>query len=199
MNKSLRVEREAIPHGSPPTEDEKQWIKDHKMTDSELEQYIKDTKDTQKYDDDGNLRSEAKSADRWNKNKKQNILKVCPKCGRRARTEKEIQGYFGYRIMGGAKRPQSWCIACRTDKETKTNSTKKPTKQKIYYNYSSDPKQNLINYMIKNQPVTSEQLVEEFGKTIFDIIMKLDSETGGTGEIRYTNDHTWVLSTYSKK
>ena len=53
--------------------------------------------------------------------------------------------------------------------------------------------------MIKNQPVTSEQLVEEFGKTIFDIILKLDSETGGTGEIRYTNDHTWVLSTYSKK
>ena len=110
-----------------------------------------------------------------------------------------MKGYFGYRIMRGTKRPQSWCIACRTDKETRTNSTKKPTKQKIYYKYSSDPKQNLINYMIKNQPVTSEQLVEEFGKTIFDIIMKLDSETGGTGEIRYTNDHTWVLSTYSKK
>ena len=41
-------------------EAEKQWVKDHEMTDSELEQYIKDTKDTQKYDDDGNLRSEAK-------------------------------------------------------------------------------------------------------------------------------------------
>ena len=55
-----RVEREAIPHGSKATESEKQWIKNHEMTDSELKQYIKDTKDTQKYDDDGNLRSEAK-------------------------------------------------------------------------------------------------------------------------------------------
>ena len=194
-----RKERKEVPHGSEATEAEKQWIKDHEMTESELEQYIKDTKDTQKYDDDGNLRSEEKSADRWNKNKKQNILKVCPKCGRRARTEKEMQNYFGYRMMGGARRPQSWCRACRTDKETRTNSTKKPTKQKIYYKYSSDPKQNLINYMIKNQPVTSGQLVEEFGTTIFDIIMKLDSETGGTGEIMYTSDYTWVLSTYSKK
>ena len=43
------------------TEAEKQWIKDHDFkTESELEKYIKDTKDTQKYDDDGNLRSEVK-------------------------------------------------------------------------------------------------------------------------------------------
>ena len=58
---------------------------------------------------------------------------------------------------------------------------------------------NFIVHLKKLQPATSEQLVEEFGKNIFDIIMKLDSETGGTGEIRYTSDYTWVLPTNSKK
>ena len=53
----VRKKRSYVPKAS---EAEKQWIKDHEMTDSELKQYIKDTKDTQKYDDDGNLRSEAK-------------------------------------------------------------------------------------------------------------------------------------------
>ena len=72
-----RVEREAIPHGSKATEAEKQWIKDHEMTESELEQYIKDTKDTQKYDDDGNLRSEAKKRPR--REIKQDVNKLLEK------------------------------------------------------------------------------------------------------------------------
>lgn len=47
----------AEPYIPKASEGEKQWIKDHEMTAKELKQYIKDTKDTTKYDDDGNLRS----------------------------------------------------------------------------------------------------------------------------------------------
>ena len=72
-----RVERKEVPHGSKATESEKQWFKDHEMTDSELEQYIKDTKDTQKYDDDGNLRSEAKKRPR--REIKQDVNKLLEK------------------------------------------------------------------------------------------------------------------------
>ena len=58
-------------------EAEKQWVKEHEMTDSELKQYIKDTKDTQKYDDDGNLRSEAKKRPR--REIKQDVNKLLEK------------------------------------------------------------------------------------------------------------------------
>ena len=68
------------------------------------------------------------SKDRLGKNEdqsKQNLLKECPKCGRQARTEKEIQGYFGYRMMKGVKHQQSWCRVCRTDKPDKIVKPKK--------------------------------------------------------------------------
>ena len=60
------------------TDAEKQWIKDHDFkTESELEQYIKDTKDTQKYDDDGNLQSEAEEPPR--REIKQDVNKLLEK------------------------------------------------------------------------------------------------------------------------
>ena len=70
----VRKKRSYVPKAS---ESEKQWIKDHEMTESELEQYIKDTKDTQKYDDDGNLRSEAKKRPR--REIKQDVNKLLEK------------------------------------------------------------------------------------------------------------------------
>lgn len=37
----------------------------------------------------------------------------CPKCGAIAHTKPEIELVFGFRIIGGVVKPQSWCRDCR--------------------------------------------------------------------------------------
>lgn len=45
------------------------------------------------------------------------ILKIkrheCPNCGNIASTEEEVANKFGYRMMRGINKPQSWCRECR--------------------------------------------------------------------------------------
>jgi hypothetical protein len=37
----------------------------------------------------------------------------CPKCGAIAHTKPEIELVFGFRVIGGVVKPQSWCRDCR--------------------------------------------------------------------------------------
>ena len=39
--------------------------------------------------------------------------KSCPCCGIIAADQLEIESVFGFRVMNGVKRPQSWCRRCR--------------------------------------------------------------------------------------
>ena len=87
-------------------------------------------------------------------------------------------------------------------KKPTTNPKVSPTTIKLSSSSSRGSffptKQNVINYIQKHQPVTSGELVANFGTTVFEILMKLDATTSGSGEVKYTDDEKWTLSTYSK-
>lgn len=40
-------------------------------------------------------------------------VKVCPKCGNKAKGAKEVDSMFGFRKSGKRFIPQSWCRSCR--------------------------------------------------------------------------------------
>jgi type III restriction enzyme len=46
------------------------------------------------------------------------ITAKCPKCGKTGKDHEDVQKYFGFRIMGGISRPQSWCRVCRKPKKS---------------------------------------------------------------------------------
>ena len=41
------------------------------------------------------------------------LLVKCPKCGKIAKTRKDIEKIFGFRNIEGITKPQSWCKECR--------------------------------------------------------------------------------------
>ncbi|MBT4175628.1 MAG: type III restriction endonuclease subunit R, partial [Thaumarchaeota archaeon] len=46
------------------------------------------------------------------------ITAKCPKCGKSSKDHEDVQKYFGFRIMSGISRPQSWCRVCRKPKKS---------------------------------------------------------------------------------
>ena len=38
---------------------------------------------------------------------------VCPKCGKKANSKKQVKKLFGFRLTGNTIRVQSWCQVCR--------------------------------------------------------------------------------------
>ncbi|MBI2101356.1 hypothetical protein HYT53_01985 [Candidatus Woesearchaeota archaeon] len=43
-----------------------------------------------------------------------NVIKSeCPKCGKKGKNYEQIEDKFGWRIIKGKKRPQSYCRECR--------------------------------------------------------------------------------------
>jgi len=46
------------------------------------------------------------------------ITAKCPKCGKSSKDHEDVQKYFGFRIMSGILRPQSWCRDCRKPKKS---------------------------------------------------------------------------------
>lgn len=46
------------------------------------------------------------------------ITAKCPKCGKFSKDHEDVQKYFGFRIMDGISRPQSWCRVCRKPKKS---------------------------------------------------------------------------------
>ena len=38
---------------------------------------------------------------------------VCPKCGKKANSKKQVKKLFGFRLTGNTIRVQSWCRVCR--------------------------------------------------------------------------------------
>ena len=38
---------------------------------------------------------------------------VCPKCGQKANSKKQVKKFFGFRNMNNTIRRQSWCKRCR--------------------------------------------------------------------------------------
>ena len=38
---------------------------------------------------------------------------VCPKCGQKANSKKQVKKFFGFRNMNNIIRRQSWCKRCR--------------------------------------------------------------------------------------
>ena len=38
---------------------------------------------------------------------------VCPRCGKKANSKKQVKKLFGFRLTGNTVRVQSWCRVCR--------------------------------------------------------------------------------------
>ena len=38
---------------------------------------------------------------------------ICPKCGKKANSKKQVKKLFGFRLTGNTIRVQSWCRVCR--------------------------------------------------------------------------------------
>ena len=41
------------------------------------------------------------------------LVSTCPKCGKKAEGQKEVEEKFGFRNIGKKTIPQSWCRDCR--------------------------------------------------------------------------------------
>ena len=39
---------------------------------------------------------------------------VCPRCGQKANSKKQVKKFFGFRNMNNTIRRQSWCKRCRS-------------------------------------------------------------------------------------
>jgi len=46
------------------------------------------------------------------------ITAKCPKCAKLVKGHEDVQKYFGFRIMDGISKPQSWCRDCRKPKKS---------------------------------------------------------------------------------
>ena len=55
----------------------------------------------------------------------QKISKVCPRCKDEVSTTKQIELFFGFRMMNGKKVPQSNCRICRSEKSKESRLFKK--------------------------------------------------------------------------
>lgn len=41
------------------------------------------------------------------------VYATCPRCGKQALTKDDLEQLFGWRVINGCVRPQSWCVQCR--------------------------------------------------------------------------------------
>ena len=64
------------------------------------------------FDDNPRIRANAIEALRYAPKEKLEKA-VCPKCGQKANSKKQVKKFFGFRNMNNTIRRQSWCKRCR--------------------------------------------------------------------------------------